>query len=144
MIRVSKSMDLRWDWLRDRVAQNLFVLPYIRSLQNPADFFTKALPVHRHRELAPLFVQYPTPPSHPCSLQPVSTLSSLYFSSSHDSPCLVSVLLSHHVFYKSVPPTMSLRPPHSPRRPSASFSSPALLVSYISSGAGVLMYCIIP
>ena len=61
-------MDLRWDWLRDRVAQNLFVLPYIRSLQNPADFFTKALPVHRHRELAPLFVHYPTPPPHPCSL----------------------------------------------------------------------------
>ena len=65
----SKSMDLRWDWLRDRVAQNLFVLPYIRSLQNPADFFTKALPVHRHRELAPLFVHYPTPPPlPPCSL----------------------------------------------------------------------------
>ena len=64
----SKSMDLRWDWLRDRVAQNLFVLPYIRSLQNPADFFTKALPVHRHRELAPLFVHYPTPLPHPCSL----------------------------------------------------------------------------
>jgi hypothetical protein len=65
----SKSMDLRWDWLRDRVAQNMFVLPYIRSLQNPADFFTKALPVHRHRELAPLFVHYPTPPPPPpCSL----------------------------------------------------------------------------
>ena len=63
----SKSMDLRWDWLRDRVAQHMFVLPYIRSLQNPADFFTKALPVHRHRELAPLFVHYPTTP-HPCIL----------------------------------------------------------------------------
>jgi hypothetical protein len=61
-------MDLRWDWLRDRVAQHMFVLPYIRSLQNPADFFTKAkaLPVHRHRELALLFVHYPTPP-HPAS-----------------------------------------------------------------------------
>jgi hypothetical protein len=63
----SKSMDLRWDWLRDRVAQHMFVLPYIRSLQNPADFFTKALPVHRHRELAPLFVHYPPTP-HPCIL----------------------------------------------------------------------------
>jgi hypothetical protein len=45
----------------------MFVLPYIRSLQNPADFFTKALPVHRHRELAPLFVHYP-PTLHPCIL----------------------------------------------------------------------------
>ena len=56
----SKSMDLRWDWLRDRVAQRMFVLPYLRSILNPADFFTKALPVHRHHELAPLFVTYPT------------------------------------------------------------------------------------
>ena len=56
----SKSMDLRWDWLRDRVAQQMFVLPYIRSLLNPADFFTKALPIHRHQELAPLYVTYPT------------------------------------------------------------------------------------
>jgi hypothetical protein len=55
----SKSMDLRWDWLRDRVAQRMFVLPYLRSILNPADFFTKALPVHRHHELAPLFVTYP-------------------------------------------------------------------------------------
>jgi hypothetical protein len=59
----SKSMDLRWDWLRDRVAQNMFILPYIRSLLNPADFFTKALPVYRHNELAPLYVSYPTSPS---------------------------------------------------------------------------------
>ena len=59
----SKSMDLRWDWLRDRVAQNMFILPYIRSLLNPADFFTKALPVYRHNELAPLYVSYPPSPS---------------------------------------------------------------------------------
>jgi hypothetical protein len=38
----------------------MFVLPYLRSILNPADFFTKALPVHRHHELAPLFVTYPT------------------------------------------------------------------------------------
>ncbi len=54
-------MDLRWDWLHDWVSQRMFILPYLRSLLNPADFFTKALPVHRHRhqELPPLFVTYP-------------------------------------------------------------------------------------
>jgi hypothetical protein len=41
-------MDLRWDWLRDRVAQKMFILPYIDSLLNPADFFPKALPVNCH------------------------------------------------------------------------------------------------
>ncbi len=56
-------MDLRWDWLHDRVAQNMFILPYIRSLLNPADFFTKALPVYRNNELAPLYVCYPPSPS---------------------------------------------------------------------------------
>ena len=64
----SKSMDLRWDWLRDRVSQRMFILPYLRSLQNPADFFTKALPVHRHQELSPLFVTYP--PLLPTSKSP--------------------------------------------------------------------------
>ena len=63
----SKSMDLRWDWLRDRVAQRMFILPYLRSLLNPADFFTKALPVHRHQELSPLFVTYPPPFPSPTS-----------------------------------------------------------------------------
>jgi hypothetical protein len=55
----SKSMDMRFDWLRDRVSQGLFFLPYIPSLLNLADFFTKPLPVHRHLELAPLYTFYP-------------------------------------------------------------------------------------
>ena len=61
-------MDLRWDWLRDRVSQRMFILPYLRSLLNPADFFTKAPPVHRHQELSPLFVTYP--PFLPTSKSP--------------------------------------------------------------------------
>jgi hypothetical protein len=45
-------MDLRWDWLHDRVAQNMFVLPYIRSLL-----------IYRHNELVPLYVSDPPSPS---------------------------------------------------------------------------------
>jgi hypothetical protein len=55
----SKSMDLRWDRLRNHVAQKMFILPYICSFLNPADFFTKALPVYRHNELPPSM--FPTP-----------------------------------------------------------------------------------
>ena len=56
-----KSMDLRWDWLRDRVAQRMFILPYLRSLLNSADFFTKALP----RAFSPFrFLPYTLTASH--------------------------------------------------------------------------------
>ena len=55
----SKSMDLRWDFVRCRVAQGQFTIPYINTHNNYADFFTKALPVHTHKSFAPLFASPP-------------------------------------------------------------------------------------
>jgi hypothetical protein len=40
----SKSMDMRFFWLRDRVQQKQFVVEHIPGQFNIADFFTKALP----------------------------------------------------------------------------------------------------
>jgi hypothetical protein len=40
----SKSMDMRFIWLRDRVRQQQFVVEHIPGQHNVADFFTKALP----------------------------------------------------------------------------------------------------
>jgi hypothetical protein len=40
----SKSMDMRFFWLRDRVQQHQFVVERIPGQYNIADFFTKALP----------------------------------------------------------------------------------------------------
>ena len=40
----SKSMDMRFFWLRDRVKQQQFVVEHIPGQYNVADFFTKALP----------------------------------------------------------------------------------------------------
>jgi hypothetical protein len=37
-------MDMRFFWLRDRVAQQQFVVEHIPGKHNVADFFTKALP----------------------------------------------------------------------------------------------------
>ncbi len=51
--KMSKSMDMRFHCLRDRVRQGQFVIKYVPGLQNIADFFTKALPVARHKLLAP-------------------------------------------------------------------------------------------
>jgi len=110
-------MDLRWDWLRDRVAQHMFVLPYIRSLQNPADFFTKALPVHRHRELAPLFVHYPTPP-HPCilSLHYPHYTSTLPVTPSVLSPSYCPITTSTHLFRPQRPYDRNTRHDDLPQR----------------------------
>jgi hypothetical protein len=51
-LKLSKLLDMRFHWLRDRVRQGHFRLIF-------ADFFTKALPVARHRILAPFFAVDP-------------------------------------------------------------------------------------
>jgi hypothetical protein len=44
----SKSIDMRLDWIKERAGQNFFRLVFLPGLINPADFFTKILPVYRH------------------------------------------------------------------------------------------------
>ncbi len=48
------------NWIRDRVRQGHFRVLFIRGLHNVADFFTKPLPVARHRVLAPFIAADPT------------------------------------------------------------------------------------
>ena len=50
---MSKSLDMRFHWVRDRVRQGQFRVMHLPGLQNIADFFTKSLPVARHKALAP-------------------------------------------------------------------------------------------
>ncbi len=54
-LKLSKSLDMRFHWLRDRVRQGHFRIIFVPGKTNVADFFTKAFPVARHRELAPFF-----------------------------------------------------------------------------------------
>jgi hypothetical protein len=49
-----KSMDMCFNWVKDRVKQQQFLVSFVHGLSNIADFFTKALPVSRHRAIAPL------------------------------------------------------------------------------------------
>ena len=51
--KMSKSLDMRFHWVRDRVRQGQFRVMHLPGLQNIADFFTKSLPVARHKALAP-------------------------------------------------------------------------------------------
>ena len=43
-----KSIDMRLDWLKERVSQQFLRLVFLPGLINPSDFFTKILPVYRH------------------------------------------------------------------------------------------------
>ena len=55
----SKSIDLRFHWVRDRVRQGQFNIMWRKGMDNVADFFTKAQPVHRHKEFEQLFLHRP-------------------------------------------------------------------------------------
>jgi hypothetical protein len=55
----SKSIDRRFDWIKDRVRQLQFLVRFIPGKMNLSDFFTKALPIFEHCRLAPT---YATPP----------------------------------------------------------------------------------
>ena len=46
---------MRFHWLRDRIDQGQFRVLFVPGKKNLADFFTKALPVARHKALAPFF-----------------------------------------------------------------------------------------
>jgi hypothetical protein len=51
--KMSKALDMRLHWTRDRIHQGQFVVMHLPGLQNISDFFTKSLPVARHKALAP-------------------------------------------------------------------------------------------
>jgi hypothetical protein len=81
----SKSIDMRLDWLKERASQQFFRLVFIPGLINPADFFTKILPIYRHIAALPFIhgTPYPIPfppnplpiTSHP-TLAPVAAMQS--------------------------------------------------------------------
>ena len=57
--KMSKSIDMRFHWIRDRVFQRQLIVAHIPGALNLADFFTKALPVHEHRAIRHLYASLP-------------------------------------------------------------------------------------
>ena len=55
----SKSINLRFHWIQDRVTHGQFHVYHVPGIVNVADFFTKPLPLHKYRALSPFIA--PTP-----------------------------------------------------------------------------------
>jgi hypothetical protein len=81
----SKSIDMRLDWLKERASQQFFRLVFLPGLINPADFFTKILPIYRHIAALPFlhgtpypipFSPNPFPSYHIPTLAPVAAMQS--------------------------------------------------------------------
>jgi hypothetical protein len=53
----SKAMDMRFYWIRDRVAQRQFVVYWRKGSDNDADYFTKQHPPAHHRLKRSRFIQ---------------------------------------------------------------------------------------
>ena len=58
----TKSIDMQFHWIRDRVRQKQFNVTWRQGAHNLADFFTEAPPVHLHRTLMPFLVSIPPTP----------------------------------------------------------------------------------
>jgi hypothetical protein len=58
-IKKSKSIDLRFHWIRDRIRQGQFSMMHIPGKQILADFFTKTLSVADHQAMMPRLVHTP-------------------------------------------------------------------------------------
>ena len=54
--KMSKSIDMRKNWVQDRVRQRQFTVSFVAGRDNLADFVTKPLPVDRHNALVPYYV----------------------------------------------------------------------------------------
>jgi hypothetical protein len=55
----SKSIDMRFHWLRDRIRQGQFRMIHLAGKKILADYLTKALPVDLHRAMVPRLVRVP-------------------------------------------------------------------------------------
>jgi hypothetical protein len=58
----TKSMDMQFHWIRDRVRQLFFTVTWRKGADNLADFFTKPLPTHVHRTHMHSLVHTPLSP----------------------------------------------------------------------------------
>jgi hypothetical protein len=47
--KCSKAIDTRFHWVRDRIRQGQFIISYIKSADNIADYFTKKLDPLKHK-----------------------------------------------------------------------------------------------
>lgn len=54
----SKAIDMRYHWIRDRIAQGQFKTKWDKGCNNLADYFTKAHPASHHKDLRHVYISY--------------------------------------------------------------------------------------
>jgi hypothetical protein len=62
----SKAIDMRFYWIRDRVAQNQFQILWKKGADNLADYFTKHHPPSHHRQMRQMYLQQDTANTATC------------------------------------------------------------------------------
>ena len=55
-LKRSKTIDMRYHWIRDQVLAKTFNVTWQSGNSNLADFFTKAHPVHHHLAMRKFYV----------------------------------------------------------------------------------------
>jgi hypothetical protein len=56
VLKRSKTIDMRYHWLRDQIKRGTFCIVWKPGKFNLADFFTKAHPVHHHVSIRKKYV----------------------------------------------------------------------------------------
>jgi hypothetical protein len=56
-IKKSKSMDMRFHWIRDQRRQGTYEIKWAPGKGNDADYFTKAHPTAKHKEMRPRYIK---------------------------------------------------------------------------------------
>ena len=54
--RRTKSMDMRYYWLQDRIEQNQFRVFWQKGSSNLGDYYTKHHPIHHHIDMRPVYL----------------------------------------------------------------------------------------
>jgi hypothetical protein len=94
----TKSMDMQFQWIRDRERQQQFEVTWIEGADNLTDFFTKALPAHVHRTHMPSLVVTPpviTTAYHARRARSVDTTTSTRFQLFLVRGCVDAILYVH-------------------------------------------------
>ena len=55
--KISRSIDMRFYWVRDRIRQNHFHIFWEEGKKNLADYVTKHHPIWNHRSMRPRYVK---------------------------------------------------------------------------------------
>ena len=56
-----KAINMRYHWIKDRIKSKDLQVTWLQGIDNFADFFTKALPVHDHQRIKSRYVQFLLP-----------------------------------------------------------------------------------